>query len=198
MKLVIASHNKDKVKEIEDLLAPLGTSVISAKALNLPEPEETGMTFAENAAIKSETAARLSNHYALADDSGLCVPALGGAPGIYSARWAGKDKDFSVAMERVRRELEEKKLNPTGQNAYFICAIALTSPEGKTEIFEGRIDGKLTFPPRGTKGFGYDPIFIPEGYQRTFGEIDMSEKHTMSHRARALAKFAAYLKGTNL
>jgi XTP/dITP diphosphohydrolase len=188
-KLVIASHNEGKVREIRELLSAVGVEVVSAAGAGLPEPEETGKTFAENATIKSESAATLSGEYALSDDSGLCVPALDDAPGIYSARWAGKDKDFSMAMQRIHDELKQKKLEPTGQAAYFICVLALTSPQGKTEIFEGRIDGQLTFPPRGKSGFGYDPIFVPEGYSQTFGEMDSSAKHSMSHRARAFEKF---------
>ena len=188
-KLVIASHNEGKVKEIRELLAPVGVAVVSAAELNLPEPEETGSSFAQNAAIKSESAATLSGEYALADDSGLCVAVLDGAPGIYSARWAGKTKDFSIAMQKIQDEITQRKLEPTGQPAYFICVLALSSPGKKTEIFEGRVDGKLTFPPRGEKGFGYDPIFIPDGYAEAFGEMEAAKKHSMSHRAKAFKKF---------
>lgn len=190
-KLVIASHNEGKVREIRELLAPVGVEVISASGAGLPEPEENGKTFAENASIKSESAARLSGNYALSDDSGLCIPALDNAPGIYSARWAGKDKDFSLAMQRIYGELKEKGFEPSGQAAYFICVLALTSPEGKTEIFEGRIDGNLIFPARGNNGFGYDPVFVPDGYKQTFGEMDSTAKHSMSHRAQAFEKFLA-------
>lgn len=193
-KLVIASHNEGKVREIRELLVPFGISVVSAAEMNLPEPEETGSTFAENALIKSESAAKLSGHYALSDDSGLCVEALDGAPGIYSARWAGKSKDFTVAMQKVHQELKEKHIEPEGQAAYFICVLALTSPDGKTKIFEGRIDGKLTFPGRGKNGFGYDPLFVPEGYTETFGEMDFTIKHAIGHRARAFARFVEYIK----
>ncbi|HEU5047967.1 MAG TPA: RdgB/HAM1 family non-canonical purine NTP pyrophosphatase [Rickettsiales bacterium] len=193
-KLVIASHNAGKVREINALLSPFGIDVVSAAELNLPEPEETGASFAENASIKSEAAAKASHLHALSDDSGLCVPAMGDAPGIYSARWAGKTKDFSIAMQRIHDELKQKQLEPTGQAAYFICVLALTSPEGKTQIFEGRVDGTLTFPPRGNKGFGYDPIFIPEGREITFAEMEAEAKHAISHRARAFAQLIEHLK----
>ena len=188
-KLVIASHNEGKVKEIRELLAPVGVEVVSAAQLGLPEPDETGASFAENAAIKSESAAKLSGEYSLSDDSGLCVPALGDAPGIYSARWAGKDKNFALAMQRIHDELKQRNLERSGQKAYFICVLALTSAEGKTDIFEGRIDGTLIFPARGISGFGYDPIFIPEGYDISFGEMESHAKHAISHRARAFKKF---------
>lgn len=187
--LVIASHNEGKVREIRELLAPEGVQVFSAAELNLPEPEETGADFAANARIKSESAAKLSGKYALSDDSGLCVLALDGAPGIYSARWAGKDKNFAVAMQKIHDELKARNVDPNGQPAYFICVLALTSPGGRTQIFEGRVDGALVFPARGKEGFGYDPIFVPQGYEETFGEMDAVQKHSMSHRARAFAKF---------
>lgn len=193
-KLVIASHNAGKVREINALLSPFGIDVVSAAELNLPEPEETGASFAENASIKSEAAAKASGLHALSDDSGLCVVALDDAPGIYSARWAGKTKDFSVAMQRIHDELKQKQLEPTGQKAYFICVLALTSPEGTTQIFEGRVDGTLTFPPRGSKGFGYDPIFVPEGHKVAFAEMEAEAKHAISHRARAFAQLIEHLK----
>jgi XTP/dITP diphosphohydrolase len=192
--LVIASHNEGKVREIRELLAPLKITVTSAGFLRLPEPEETGSSFADNAKIKSQSAAMLSGHYALADDSGLCVAALGDAPGIYSARWAGPDKDFAAAMERVRAELMQKNTEPQGAKAHFVCVLSFTSPEGKTELFEGSVHGTLTFPPRGNMGFGYDPIFIPQGHQITFGEMEPVAKHAISHRARAFEKFVAYLE----
>jgi len=194
-KLVIASHNEGKVREIRELLAPLGISVISVAQLGLPEPEETGSSFAENANIKSEAAARLSGEFALSDDSGLCVVSLGGTPGIYSARWAGKTKDFSVAMQKIYHDLKERNLEPTGEKAYFICVLSLASPLGETHIFEGRVDGTLVFPPRGEKGFGYDPVFVPDGYQETFGEMAATAKHAISHRARAFEKFISYING---
>jgi len=188
--LVIASHNAGKVKEIGELIAPLGIRVISATDANVEEPEETGDSFAENATLKSEYSLSATGYPALADDSGLVVPALGGAPGIYSARWAGPNKDFSIAFARIQRDLGEKPAN-----AYFICVLALSIPGRCTQIFEGRIDGTLTFPPRGNKGFGYDPIFIPEGYDKTFAEFDPDHKNSISHRALAFAKFLDFLKG---
>lgn len=187
--LLIASHNEGKVLEIRALLAPFSIKIISAKEANVPEPEETGATFAENAALKAEHACAACGLPALADDSGLAVPAIGGAPGIYSARWAGEKKDFTVAFERIKSELDDKDAA-----AYFVCALALAMPKGKTEIFEGRIDGRLTFPPRGDKGFGYDPIFIPGGYAITFGEMDPEKKNAISHRALAFEKFQRFLK----
>jgi XTP/dITP diphosphohydrolase len=183
-KLVIATHNKGKVAEIAELLAPYAGDFVSAGELGLPEPEETGDSFAANAILKAEAAARASGLPALADDSGLCVSALSGAPGIYSARWAGPEKDFRAAMARVARELGEA----ADRGAYFICALALAVPGRETQVFEGRIDGTLTFPPRGERGFGYDPVFMPEGESETFGEMDPARKHAMSHRARAFAK----------
>ncbi len=184
--LVIATHNPGKLREIEDLVAPFGVEIASAAALGLPEPEETGATFSANAALKAHAAAEGSGHPALADDSGLAVAALGGAPGIYSARWAGPGKDFTAAMARVERELE--KTGTGDRRAAFICALCLAYPDGRENIFEGRIEGRLTWPPRGDKGFGYDPMFVAEGYDITFGEMDQAEKHRISHRARAFAK----------
>ena len=185
-KLVIASHNQGKVVEIRALLEPFAVQVLGAADLGLPEPEETGESFAGNASIKAEAAARQSGEMALADDSGLCVAALDGQPGIYSARWAGPEKDFRIAMARIECELKNKAANDT--RSWFVCALALTAPGQTTGIFEGRVFGNLTFPPRGSKGFGYDPIFVPEGYRQTFGEMDPDKKHAMSHRARAFAK----------
>jgi len=191
--IVVASHNPGKAREIHALLSPFGFVVKSAAELNLPEPEETGATFAENAALKARAAADASGLVALADDSGLAVAALDGAPGIYSARWAGPSKDFGPAMARVARELKER--DAADRSAKFVCALALADPLGEAEIFEGEIKGHLEFPPRGTKGFGYDPIFVPEGLTRTFAEIDPDEKHAVSHRARAFAKL---VKGLGL
>jgi XTP/dITP diphosphohydrolase len=182
-KLVVASHNPGKIIEIAELLAPYPVKVIGAGALNLPEPEETGATFEENAALKARLAAERSNLPALADDSGLVVPALAGAPGIYSARWAGPSKDFSVAMERVQRELGDKD-----RSAHFVAVLALAWPDGHMELFRGEEFGQLTWPPRGERGFGYDPMFIPDGHRETFGEMDPVEKHKISHRARAFSK----------
>lgn len=189
--LVIASHNPGKVREIADLLAPLGLETTSASQFGLPEPEEDGLTFAENAAIKARAAAGGSGLPALADDSGLSVMALSGAPGIHSARWAGPAKDFGLAMQRLHQEMGD---NPD-RRAEFVCALALASPEGDLEIFEGRVEGTLVWPPRGDRGFGYDPIFVPEGEDRTFGEMPPEEKHAISHRARAFAKLKERLQG---
>jgi XTP/dITP diphosphohydrolase len=182
-KLVVASHNAGKVREIGDLLAPFGIETVSAGELGLEEPEETGDTFRANAELKALAAAKAANLPALADDSGLCVNALNGAPGIYSARWAGPSKDFEFAMEKLRRGMLEA--GPVDVGAHFICGLALAWPDGHIEYFEGRVDGELTWPPRGEKGFGYDPIFIPEGHDITFGEMEPDAKHAMSHRADA-------------
>lgn len=187
MKLVIATHNPGKLVEIRDLLAPFGATVRSAGELGLPEPEETGETFAANAALKAEAAALGAGLPALSDNSGLCVAALGGAPGIHSARWAGPDKDFRQAMARVERKLGQAP----DRRAHFVCALALAIPGEATRIFEGRVDGTLVFPPRGSRGFGYDPIFLAEGERETFGEMEPDRKHAMSHRARAFALLVA-------
>lgn len=189
--LVLASHNKGKLREIEALLAPLGLQVKSADELGLPEPEETETTFTGNAALKAKAAAKASGLPALADDSGLVVIALDGAPGVYSARWAGESKNFGPAMARVERELKAR--GATDYSAKFVSALALAAPDGTTEIFEGELPGHLEFPPRGTRGFGYDPIFVPEGMRETFGELEPAFKHTMSHRARAFAKLLTAL-----
>ncbi|HVP84579.1 MAG TPA: RdgB/HAM1 family non-canonical purine NTP pyrophosphatase [Rhizomicrobium sp.] len=189
--LVVASHNPGKVREIKELLAPFGIVTKGAAELGLPEPEETETTFAGNAALKARAAANASGLAALADDSGLAVTALGGAPGIYSARWAGEAKDFSFAMRRVERELTEKHAKDL--SAKFVCALALAEQGADPEIFEGEVHGHLVFPPRGARGFGYDPIFVADGMSETFGEIDPAQKHAMSHRARAFAKLVAAL-----
>ena len=182
-RLVIASHNPGKVEEIAALVAPFAVETIAAGSLGIPEPEETGDSFEANAALKARAAAEASRLPALADDSGLVVPALDGAPGIYSARWAGPGKDFRVAMERVHHELGDKD-----RNARFVAVLALAWPDGNTELFRGEVEGTLTWPPRGDRGFGYDPMFIPRGGTLTFGEIDPEEKHRISHRARAFTK----------
>ncbi len=184
--LVVASHNEGKGREIKALLGPYGIVPVSAGSLGLPEPEETGLTFAANARIKALASAQASHHAALADDSGLCVEALGGDPGIYSARWAGPTKDFRIAMNRIHDELRNKGLSTS--RAKFVCALCMALPSGETEVFEGEVHGSLTFPPRGTLGFGYDPIFIADGMQQTFAEIDPAHKHAISHRARAFEK----------
>jgi XTP/dITP diphosphohydrolase len=184
--LIVASHNPGKVREIRALLGPHGIDPVSAKELGLPEPEETGATFATNAELKARAAADAGHHPALADDSGLWVDALDGAPGIYSARWAGPAKDFRVAMARVEKELLESKARD--YSAKFVCALSLAMPHGEIKTFEGEIHGRLTFPPQGQLGFGYDPIFIADGFEQTFGEIDPHVKNAMSHRARAFEK----------
>ena len=186
-RLVVASHNPGKVREIRELLAPYSADVISAGELDLPEPEETGTTFTANAELKARAAARASNSVALADDSGLAVSALEGAPGIYSARWAGPSKDFDVAMARIEAELGDA----ADRSAHFVCALTLAWPDGHCVTFEGTVHGTLTFPQRGALGFGYDPIFIPEGHSITFAEMDPDKKHQMSHRADAFAKLVA-------
>jgi XTP/dITP diphosphohydrolase len=195
--LVAATHNAGKLREFRELLDPWGIALVSAGDLDLPEPEETGDTFEANAKLKAFAAARAAKMPALADDSGLCVEALDGAPGIYSARWAGNSKDFSTAMARVERELQAKK-TPQPWRAYFISALVLAWPDDHVEYFEGRVDGRLVFPPRGANGFGYDPIFLPDGHTRGFGEMSAEEKHgipadgslALSHRARAFQMLA--------
>ena len=185
-KIVIASHNAGKVSEIADLLSPLGVSVISAGEAGLPEPEETGKTFIENAEIKARAAATVSGLPALADDSGLSVSALGGAPGIYSARWAGERKDFENAMKRVADALlMSGKYDKT---AHFHCALSLCWPDCECETFEGVLAGELIWPSRGDKGFGYDPMFVPNGFTQSFGEMEPDKKHAMSHRSNAFQK----------
>jgi XTP/dITP diphosphohydrolase len=195
-KLVIATHNPGKLKEIQDLLAPLGIECVSAAELGLPEPEEIGNTFIDNADLKAREAADLSGLPALADDSGLAVDALHGLPGIFSARWAEDedgDRDFGRAMERVWREVEAAG-EDAGLDAHFACALSLAWPDdGQVQSFEGRVDGKLVWPPRGDRGFGYDPMFVPAGYDQTFGEFDPEEKHRVSHRADAFRKLVAAL-----
>jgi XTP/dITP diphosphohydrolase len=188
-RLVIASHNEGKVRELAELFAPFGVECISAKSLNLEEPEETGATFAENATLKAVAAAKASGMLALSDDSGLEVAALGGAPGIHAARWGGPDKDFGLAMQRVQRELEAS--GATDRRANFTCALALAAPDGAAQVFEGKVFGTLVWPPRGTKGFGYDPIFVPEGYNETFGEMERELKNRLSHRLRAFEQLMA-------
>jgi len=180
-KLVIASHNPGKVREIGALLAPFDVSVVSAGELNLPEPEETETTFIGNAILKAKAAASGANLPALADDSGLAVTALNGDPGIYSARWAGPDKDFGIAMQMVQDDLGDS----ADRTAKFVCALALAWPDGHVESFQGEVHGTISWPPRGDKGFGYDPIFVPDGHAMTFAEMEPQAKHAMSHRAIA-------------
>ncbi|MCH9806813.1 MAG: RdgB/HAM1 family non-canonical purine NTP pyrophosphatase [Alphaproteobacteria bacterium] len=192
MRLVVASHNAGKVWEIKQLIQPFGLDAVSAGDLNLPEPEETETTFAGNARLKAVAAATASGLPALADDSGLEVDCLGGAPGIYSARWAGPTKDFSLAMKKVAEEVKQRHgWSAPGPKANFICALCLAWPDGQTEVFEGRVDGVLVWPARGGNGFGYDPMFLAEGKSETFGEMEPAEKHAMSHRSRAFEIFKA-------
>ena len=188
-KLVIASHNPGKVREIGELMAPFGVEVVSAGALGLPEPEETGTTFEANAELKALAAATAAKLPGLADDSGLVVHAINGDPGIYSARWAGPSKDFSLAMRKVEEALAAKRTSDRG--AHFVACLTLAWPDGHMETFRGEVHGTLIWPPRGDKGFGYDPMFLPEGETRTFGEIEPVTKHGMSHRARAFEKLVA-------
>lgn len=201
-KLVIASHNAGKVREIRALLEPFGIDPVSAGDLDLPEPAETGTTFADNALLKAHSAAQGSGLPALADDSGLCVAALDGRPGVYTADWAerqafegkpGKDwagRDWYLAMGKVEGLLAEQGPD-VDRSAYFVCTLALAWPDGHAEVFEGRAHGTLTWPPRGTLGFGYDPVFVPNGKSLTYAEIDPAEKHAISHRAAAFAKLVA-------
>jgi XTP/dITP diphosphohydrolase len=186
-RLVIATHNPGKLREIADLLGPFGVNALSAGTLGLPEPEETGATFEANAALKARAAADGAGLPALADDSGLVVPALGGDPGIYSARWAGPNKDFMVAMRRVENALA----GAADRRALFVAVLALAWPDGHVESFRGEVHGTLVWPPRGTSGFGYDPIFLSAGRDLTFGEMDQSEKHRISHRAAAFRQLVA-------
>ena len=189
-RLVLASHNKGKLREIAELLAPYGIDVASASDLGLPEPDETEATFAGNARLKSVAAATAAGLPALSDDSGLEVEALDGAPGIYSARWAGPSKDFALAMRKVEDGLVLKGLTtPEARRADFVAVLSLAWPDGSSREFEGKVFGSLVWPPRGTRGFGYDPMFLPDGYAETFGEMAPKAKHAISHRAVAFGKF---------
>ncbi|CAA9515417.1 MAG: Nucleoside 5-triphosphatase RdgB (dHAPTP, dITP, XTP-specific) [uncultured Sphingomonas sp.] len=196
-RLVIATHNPGKLREIRALMEPFGVECVGGAELDLPEPEETGTTFVDNADLKARQAADLSGLPALADDSGLCVDALGGRPGIFSARWAEDEagnRDWMRAMERVWRETEATGPD-AGHDAHFVCALALAWPEdGQAESFEGRVHGTLVWPPRGDRGFGYDPMFVPAGYDQTFGEMEPEQKHAISHRADAFGKLVAALR----
>jgi XTP/dITP diphosphohydrolase len=197
-RLVIATHNSGKLAEMRELLAPYGIDAISAGDLGLKEPDETGTGFPDNARIKAIAAAIATNLPAFADDSGIVVDALDGAPGIYSARWAGPDKDFAAAMATIEGKLQERgATSPDARKAHFVSALCVAWPDGHLEEFEARVDGVLVWPPRGDKGFGYDPMFLPDGHNRTFGEMPSDEKHGLpprgkglSHRARAFLKLA--------
>ena len=184
--LIIASHNDGKIREINDLVSPYDIVTVSAKKIGLNDPEETGSTFVENAALKAHAAAQAANLPALSDDSGLVVTALSGAPGIFSARWAGEPRDFNKAMQKVELALTESGTEDF--SAHFVCVLCIAWPDGHEEVFEGTVHGRLIFPQRGTNGFGYDPIFMAEGYDITFGEMDPAEKHAISHRADAFRK----------
>lgn len=202
-RVVVATHNPGKLAEMRDLLGPYGLDLISAGELGLPEPAEDGTMFAENAAIKARAAAQAAGLPAVSDDSGLCIDALDGAPGLFTADWAGRPRDFGAAMERVARELRLRGIEPTGAKAHFVSALVVAWPDGGQRLFEGRVFGTLRFPPGGTQGFGYDPIFVPQGDMRSFGEISAEEKHGLhridgrltglSHRARAFIKLAEAL-----
>jgi XTP/dITP diphosphohydrolase len=203
-RVVIATHNAGKLVEMRELLGFYGVEAVSAGDLNLPEPEETGTTFAANARIKAEASAQASGMPALADDSGLVVDALDGAPGIYSARWAGPGKDFGVAMEKIEGMLRERDaFTPQQRSAHFVSVLCVAWPDGHVEEFEGKVEGSLVWPPRGEQGFGYDPMFLPDGFGLTFGEMSRDEKHGLppkgqglSHRARAFLKLAEACLGS--
>lgn len=189
-RLVIASHNAGKVREIAALLRPHGVEAIPARDFGVPEPDETGATFVANAELKARVVAIATNLPALSDDSGLVVPALDGAPGIHSARWGGPERDFALAMAKVEEALEALG-GHLDRRAHFVCALSLGWPDGVCATFEGAVHGHLVWPPRGTRGFGYDPMFVPNGHPITFGEMDPDEKHAISHRADAFNKFIA-------
>lgn len=189
--LLLATHNQGKVREFQQMLGGLGIEIKSAADFDLPEPEETENTFTGNALLKARAACKATGLPSLADDSGFCVTALDGAPGIYSARWAETEagRDFAKAMERVHKELGDN----SDRSAYFVAVLALVYPDGREEVFEGRIDGQAIWPPRGEKGFGYDPIFIAKGMEKSFAEIEPAKKHAISHRARAVEKFLSFM-----
>jgi XTP/dITP diphosphohydrolase len=199
-RLVLASHNKGKLDEFQDLFEPYGLELISAAELGLPEPEETGTTFAENARLKAHAAAQGSGMLALSDDSGLCVQALGGDPGVYTADWAGVPRDFNHAMKRVEDALQAANAtSPNQRRASFNATLCLAHPDGRDVIYEGKCDGMLVWPPRGDRGHGYDPVFMPDGYDITFGQMPAEMKHSwspgsqgLSHRARAFAQFVEH------
>ena len=196
-RLVLATHNAGKLREFQDLLAPFGLDIVSAGELDLPEPEETGTTFAENARIKAHAAARASGELSLSDDSGLCVDALGGKPGVYTGNWAGPERDFNLGMRRVEDALQAAgAAEPSQRRGSFRATLCLAHPDGRDRLFEGEASGTLLWPPRGERGFGFDPVFMPDGYDITFGQMPTEMKHSwspghvgLSHRAKAFAKF---------
>ena len=193
-KVIVASHNSGKVREIKSLLKPYSFTIQSASDLKIKEPRETGKNFVENAILKAKFVSKKSGCIALADDSGLCVNLLNGEPGIYSARWAGKDKDFKLAIKKIEKKLI--KIDPNSNIKYrshFCCALALSFPNGQTISFQGKVYGQLQFPAKGCNGFGYDPIFVPNGYKKTFGEMNYSYKERISHRQKAFKKLKKYL-----
>lgn len=208
-KIVVASHNAGKLREFSDLMAPFGFEAKSAKDYGLPEPDETGTTFEENAYIKAFAAAKATGLPALSDDSGLCVDALDGAPGVYTANWAEKEdgsRDFGMAMQRTEVAMQQVgATEPTQRSGRFVAVICLAFPDGEAEYYRGEVEGRLVWPPRGDLGFGYDPVFLPDGYDKTFGEMSAQEKHgwkpgyaeALSHRARAFQKFAGARLGTD-
>jgi XTP/dITP diphosphohydrolase len=199
-RIVVATHNPGKLREIRELLVRFGVEALSAAELGLPVPAETGHMFSDNASIKAHAAARASGLPAFADDSGLCVDALDGAPGLFSADWAGPENEFGAAMARIERELAKRGVEPDRRRAHFVSALVIAWPDGHEELFEGRVFGHVVWPPRGNRGFGYDPLFQPDGYDRTFGELSAAEKHgidwaapqpqALSHRARAFLNLA--------
>ena len=193
-KVIVASHNSGKVREIKSLLKPYSFTIQSASDLKIKEPKETGKNFIENAILKAKFVSKKSGCIALADDSGLCINLLNGKPGIYSARWAGKDKDFKLAIKKIEKKLI--KIDPNSNIKYrshFCCALALSFPNGQTISFQGKVYGQLQFPAKGLNGFGYDPIFVPNGYKKTFGEMNYSYKERISHRQKAFKKLKKYL-----
>jgi len=193
-KVIVASHNSGKVREIKSLLKPYSFTIKSASDLQIKEPKETGKNFIENAILKAKFVSKKSGCIALADDSGLCINLLNGKPGIYSARWAGKDKDFKLAIKKIEKKLI--KIDPNSNIKYrshFCCALALSFPNGQTISFQGKVYGQLQFPAKGLNGFGYDPIFVPNGYKKTFGEMNYSYKERISHRQKAFKKLKKYL-----
>jgi len=193
--ILIASHNEGKVKEISSLLTPMGYKVYSAKKFNINEPREDGNSFIANSLIKSKNAALKSGIPSIADDSGLCISSLGNQPGIYSARWAGRKKDFDLAMNKIElKMLKNNLIHKYQKKAFFCCALSIYFPNGKYRAFEGKIYGCIQFPPKGKNGFGYDPIFVPNGYRKTFGEMKFRYKESISHRAIAFRKMSKFLK----